>query len=145
MSIFCARMRVLEPFVYLNDAGPRQDPTGSYGTKQQLQESKKATRLYKDDSCEDNMQYHKDLLAIEQDCNVLEIFADHRHYAFPLLDEQGEQDEDAVIDGIMVDVAPGLSKQLQASKEEARELGTCPCMNLVRWQHVVLESPVKFL
>lgn len=32
---------LLEPFVYLNYAGGRQDPIGSYGTKKQLQEVSK--------------------------------------------------------------------------------------------------------
>ncbi|KAF2677136.1 hypothetical protein K458DRAFT_447123 [Lentithecium fluviatile CBS 122367] len=103
------------------------------------------TKLHMDDNCEENMQHCKDLLASDQDRNVLAIFADHRHYAFPLLGEEGKQGEDAVIYGIMDDVAPGLSKQLQASKGEARELGTGPSMKLFMWQHVALEAPGRFL
>ncbi|KAF2646817.1 hypothetical protein P280DRAFT_441214 [Massarina eburnea CBS 473.64] len=102
-------------------------------------------KLHRDDKCEDNMKHCKDLLASDQDRNVLAIFADHRHYAFPLPGEEGQQGEDTVISGIMDDVAPGLSKQLQASKEEARELGTGPSMKLFMWQHVALEAPGRFL
>ncbi|KAH7350328.1 hypothetical protein BKA66DRAFT_516482 [Pyrenochaeta sp. MPI-SDFR-AT-0127] len=102
-------------------------------------------RLHKDDNCEDNVQHCRDLLASDQDRNVLAIFADHRHYAFPLTGEEGSLGEDTVIYGIMDDVAPGLSKQLQASKEEARELGTGPSMKLFMWQHVALEAPGRFL
>jgi hypothetical protein len=45
----------------------------------------------------------------------------------------------------MDDVAPRLSNRLQASKEEARELGTGPSMKLFMWQHVALEAPGRFL
>jgi hypothetical protein len=103
------------------------------------------TRLHTDENCEDNMQHCKELLASDQDRNVLAIFADHRHYGFALSGKEGEQGEDAVVHGIMDDVAPGLSKQLQASKEEARELGTGPSMKLFMWQHVILESPGRYL
>ncbi|KAH8722518.1 hypothetical protein GQ44DRAFT_751307 [Phaeosphaeriaceae sp. PMI808] len=102
-------------------------------------------KIHKDNNCEENKQHCKNLLASDQDRNVLAIFADHRHYAFPLPSEEGKQGEDAVIYGIMDDVAPGLSKQLQASKKEARELGTGPSMKLFMWQHVALETPGRFL
>ncbi|EAT79371.2 hypothetical protein SNOG_13044 [Parastagonospora nodorum SN15] len=103
------------------------------------------TRLHDDDTCEDNAQHCKDLLASDQDRNVLAIFADHRHYGFALSGEEEKQGEDAVVHSIMDEAAPGLSQQLQASKAEARELGTGPSLKLFMWQHVVLESPGRFL
>jgi hypothetical protein len=103
------------------------------------------TRLHDDDTCEDNAQHCRDLLASDQDRNVLAIFADHRHYGFALSGEEEKQGEDAVVHSIMNEAAPGLSQQLQASKAEARELGTGPSLKLFMWQHVVLESPGRFL
>lgn len=103
------------------------------------------TRLHDDDTCEDNVQHCKDLLASDQDRNVLAIFADHRHYGFALSGEEGQRGEDSVVHGIMDDAAPGLSQQLRVSKEEARELGTGPTMKLFMWQHVVVESPGRYL
>lgn len=103
------------------------------------------TRLHEDDHCDDNIQHCKDILSSNQDRNVLAIFADHRHYAFALPGEEGNHGEEAVIHSLMDDIAPGLSKQLQASKEEARELGTGPSLKLFMWQHVALEAPGRFL
>ena len=103
------------------------------------------TRLHDDPTCKDNMRHCKELLASDQDRNVLAIFADHRHYGFALSGEESEQGEEAVVHNIMDAVAPGLSEQLRASKGEARELGTGPSMKLFMWQHVVLESPGRYL
>lgn len=116
-----------------------------HGETSEYLERLPTVKLHQDGSCEDNLQHCKALLASDQDRNVLSIFADHRHYAFPLTGEEGEKGEEAVMHAIMDDVAPGLSKQMQASKDEARDLGTGPSMKLFMWQHVVLESPGRFL
>lgn len=103
------------------------------------------TKLHDDVNCRDNMEHCEALLKSDQDRNVLAIFADHRHYGFTLSGEEGKRGEEAVVHDIMDDLAPGLSKQLRASKEEARELGTGQSMKLFMWQHVVLESPGRYL
>lgn len=103
------------------------------------------TRLHADSTCEDNMQHCKALLASDQDRNVLAIFADHRHYGFALSGEENKQGEESVVHDIMDSMAPGLSEQLRRSKNEARVLGTGPSMKLFMWQHVVLESPGRYL
>lgn len=85
------------------------------------------------------------MLASDQDRLAQAIFADHRHYSFELAGKEGELGEAKVIQLVMDELAPGLYEQWRASKQEAGELGIASSLRLFMWQHMVLESPARFL
>ncbi|KAH8706936.1 hypothetical protein GQ44DRAFT_629403 [Phaeosphaeriaceae sp. PMI808] len=104
-----------------------------------------STRMHNDDCCANNIEHCNTMLAADQDRVTLALFADHKHYAFPLSGEEANVHEDDVVKRVMDEVIPGLSQQWRASKDEARILGTGPSLRTFMWQHVALESPARFL
>ncbi|KAF8421185.1 hypothetical protein EV426DRAFT_536704 [Tirmania nivea] len=93
------------------------------------------------DSCEDNHTHIEEFLASDQDRLSLAIFADHPHYAFPLVSkEEAEDGEIAVVAAAMEKVVPGLAAQWQKAKNEIVTLGAGQSLKMFMWQHVLLES-----
>jgi hypothetical protein len=103
------------------------------------------SEYHADDGCSDNENHCNDMLQCDQDRVVQAIFAGHRHYAFKLSGDEGTLGEDVLVQFLMDRFIPGLSTAWLKSKAEAEQLGTGSSYKLYMWQHVILESPARFL
>lgn len=115
------------------------------GETEQYLERLPAARTHNDDYCADNIEHCNIMTAADQDRITLALFADHKHYAFPLSGEEARVHENDVVKRVMDEVIPGLSQQWRVSKDEVHALGTGPSLRTCMWQHVALESPARFL
>ena len=103
------------------------------------------SKHHADDSCSDNKDHCNGMLQCDQDRIVQAIFAGHRHYAFKLSGDEDTLGEDVLVQFLMDKFIPGLSTAWRNSKAEAEQLGTGSSYKLYMWQHVILESPARFL
>lgn len=103
------------------------------------------SEYHTDDGCSDNKDHCENMVQSDQDRVVQAIFAGHRHYAFKLSGDEGTLGEEVLVQFLMDKYIPGLSTAWQKSKTEAEQLGTGSSYKLYMWQHVILESPARFL